>query len=101
LAIVAVLAVGDCLLWNWSLAANQDTVALLSGLALPFLAVVLVRLMVRHLARLGIRFVRLRRISASSRWRAGFGGRKLPRASPAASGETGVATSTQSEKIAA
>jgi hypothetical protein len=39
LAIVSMLAVGDYLLWNWSLNGNHDVLALVSGLTLPPLAI--------------------------------------------------------------
>jgi hypothetical protein len=35
LALVSVLAFGDYMLWNWSLSANHDVLALVSGLTLP------------------------------------------------------------------
>jgi hypothetical protein len=38
LAFVSGLTLGDYLLWNWSLNANQDVLALVSGLTLPPLA---------------------------------------------------------------
>jgi hypothetical protein len=37
---VLALTVGDYLLWNWSLSANQDALALASGLTLPPLALI-------------------------------------------------------------
>jgi hypothetical protein len=39
MAIVSALAVGDYLLWNWSLNGNHDVLALVSGLTLPPLAI--------------------------------------------------------------
>jgi len=39
LAIVSGLTIGDYLLWNWSLNANHDVLALVSGLTLPPLAI--------------------------------------------------------------
>jgi hypothetical protein len=38
LAFVSGLTLGDYLLWNWSLNANHDVLALVSGLTLPALA---------------------------------------------------------------
>jgi len=38
LALVSGLTLGDYLLWNWSLNANHDVLALVSGLTLPPLA---------------------------------------------------------------
>jgi hypothetical protein len=37
---VLALTVGDYLLWNWSLSANHDVLALVSGLTLPPLVLV-------------------------------------------------------------
>jgi hypothetical protein len=37
---VLALTVGDYLLWNWSLSANRDVLALVSGLTLPPLVLV-------------------------------------------------------------
>ena len=37
---VLALTVGDYLLWNWSLSANHDALALVSGLTLPPLVLV-------------------------------------------------------------
>ena len=39
LAIVSGLTIGDYLLWNWSLNANHDVLALVSGLTLPPLTI--------------------------------------------------------------
>ncbi|MEA2334689.1 MAG: hypothetical protein QOG40_1179, partial [Solirubrobacteraceae bacterium] len=39
LAIVTGLTIGDYLLWNWSLNANHDVLALVSGLTLPPLTI--------------------------------------------------------------
>jgi predicted lipid-binding transport protein (Tim44 family) len=52
LAIVALLALGDYLLWHWSLAGNHDVIALLSGLTLTPLLIALVWLLVVSAARL-------------------------------------------------
>jgi hypothetical protein len=46
------LTVGDYLLWNWSLNANHDVVALVSGLTLPPLALVSMWLLALAGARL-------------------------------------------------
>jgi hypothetical protein len=52
LALVSMLAVGDYLLWNWSLNGNHDVLALVSGLTLPPLAIACVWLLALSLARL-------------------------------------------------
>lgn len=52
LALVTVLVAGDYLLWNWSQAGSHDTTALLSGLTLPLLVIVFVRLLLWSLAHL-------------------------------------------------
>jgi hypothetical protein len=52
LAIVSVLAVGDYLLWNWSLNGNHDVLALVSGLTLPPLAIACIWLFALSVMRL-------------------------------------------------
>jgi hypothetical protein len=52
LAIVSVLTLGDYALWNWSLGANHEVVALVAGLTLPPLGIVFVWLGVLSLGRL-------------------------------------------------
>jgi hypothetical protein len=51
LVFVSALAVGDYLLWNWSLSANHALLALLAGLTLPPLALAFVWLLALGLAR--------------------------------------------------
>jgi hypothetical protein len=46
------LTVGDYLLWNWSLTANHDVLALVSGLTLPPLALAALWLLALTVARL-------------------------------------------------
>jgi hypothetical protein len=46
LVVLCALAIGDYLLWNWSLNANHDVLALISGLTLPPLVLALVWLTV-------------------------------------------------------
>jgi hypothetical protein len=67
LAIVTGLTIGDYLLWNWSLNANHDVLALVSGLTLPPLTIAFLWLVALTIARL------LARSSRSSRGRAGAG----------------------------
>jgi hypothetical protein len=52
LALVSVLAIGDYLLWNWSLNGNHDVLALASGLTLPPLAIACLWLLAFSLVRL-------------------------------------------------
>jgi hypothetical protein len=52
LVIVALLALGDYLLWNWSLSANHDILALVSGMTLIPLLLALAWLIVLAVARL-------------------------------------------------
>jgi hypothetical protein len=52
LALVSVLAVGDYLLWNWSLQGNHDVLALISGLTLVLLAIALIWLVALNVGRL-------------------------------------------------
>jgi hypothetical protein len=67
LAIVTGFTIGDYLLWNWSLNANHDVLALVSGLTLPPLTIAFLWLVALTIARL------LARSSRSSRGRAGAG----------------------------
>jgi hypothetical protein len=52
LAFVSGLTLGDYLLWNWSLNANHDVLALVSGLTLPPLALACAWIVVMTLIRL-------------------------------------------------
>jgi hypothetical protein len=52
LAIVFVLAVGDYLLWNWSLGGSHDVLALVSGLTLVLLVIALFWLVALSVGRL-------------------------------------------------
>jgi hypothetical protein len=52
LALVSVLAVGDYLLWNWSLNGAHDVLALVSGLTLPPLAIACIWLVALTLTRM-------------------------------------------------
>jgi hypothetical protein len=119
LAFVSVLALGDYLLWNWSLNGNHDALALVSGLTLPPLAIAFLGLLVLSLARLishsarrssrrhAIDSTRRSRAQAASRARAVDG----PRRSPGTTGmlldedqattSTAASGSSSSGKIAA
>ena len=52
LALVSGLAIGDYLLWNWSLNHSRDVLALISGLTLPPLAIAVFWLLALSIARL-------------------------------------------------
>jgi hypothetical protein len=52
LAVVGVLALGDYMLWNWSVGASHDVVALVAGVALIPLLIALAWLVVVAVARL-------------------------------------------------
>jgi hypothetical protein len=78
LVIVVVLALCDYLLWNWSLSANHDILALVSGMALIPLLIALAWLLVIALARLIAH--------AAQRPRARSGARERVRLRPTASG---------------
>jgi hypothetical protein len=52
LAVVSALTLGDYLLWNWSLGAGHDVLAVVSGLTLPPLAIAFVWLAAMSVARL-------------------------------------------------
>ena len=52
LAVVGVLALGDYVLWNWSVGANHDVVALVAGMTLIPLLIALTWLVVVAVARL-------------------------------------------------
>lgn len=58
LVLVLGLTVGDYLLWNWSLGANHDVLALVSGLTLPPLVVASLWLLALSVARLLARVTR-------------------------------------------
>jgi hypothetical protein len=79
LATVTGLTIGDYLLWNWSLNANHDVLALISGLTLPPLTIACLWLVALTAARLIARGSR-----ASARIRPGAavaqGAQRRPRA---------------------
>jgi hypothetical protein len=73
LVLVVLLALGDYLLWNWSLSANHDILALVSGMTLIPLLIALVWLLVLAVARL------IAHTAQRPRVRAGAGERTRPR----------------------
>lgn len=101
LALVSGLTIGDYLLWNWSLNANHDVLALVSGLTLPPLAIVCLWLLALTVARLLARTTRgashaRARKPAAARRRAAAASKPAPRGASAA-----AASSRSSRKIAA
>jgi hypothetical protein len=105
LVIVVVLALGDYLLWNWSLSANHDVLALVSGMTLVPLLIALAWLLVVALARL------IAHTAGRPRARTGAGGATLRPTTPGrdrreeatALGEpsAGGASASPSSKLAA
>jgi hypothetical protein len=83
---VLALTVGDYLLWNWSLSANHDALALISGLTLPPLALVSLWIIALGAMRL---LATLAQRPGTSRTPARGAGRP---ASPAAQGPRGATT---------
>lgn len=65
--LVLLLTVGDYLLWNWSLGANHDALALLSGLTLPPLALVSLWILALSAMRLVASFAAGRRAARAAR----------------------------------
>ena len=66
LVLVAGLTLGDYLLWNWSLGANHDLLALASGLTLPALALAFMWLLLVNFGRLLARSGRRPRSAAGA-----------------------------------
>jgi hypothetical protein len=96
LAIVTGLTIGDYLLWNWSLNANHDVLALVSGLTLPPLTIAFLWLIALTTARV---------IARSSRGRARAGAtERAPSAATAArpaAAQSSPTPPSPSRKIAA
>ncbi len=69
LAIVVLLALCDYLLWNWSLSANHDILALVSGMTLIPLLIALAWLLVIAVARLIAHTLRRPRARSGARER--------------------------------
>jgi hypothetical protein len=107
LAIVALLAFCDYLLWNWSLGVNHDILALVSGMTLIPLLIALAWLLVLALAHL------LARIAQRPWARSALGPARPVAGSPpalgdpagldgrGAGGSSGAPTASPSSKIAA
>jgi hypothetical protein len=92
------LTVGDYLLWNWSLNAGHDVLALISGLTLPPLVLMSAWVLVMGAIAAGARIARRARTPpAAQPMRRSAGARRA--ASPPARGS--APTSERSGKIAA
>lgn len=97
LVFVSGLALGDYLLWNWSLNANLDALALVAGLTLPPLAAACLWLLALNAARLLARTARRPRAIRARRRR---GATRQPAPAPNAQ-DAAAPTASPSRKIAA
>jgi hypothetical protein len=97
LAIVTGLTIGDYLLWNWSLNANRDVLALVSGLTLPPITIAFLWLVALTGARLIARTSRARGRSQTAERASGASTAPRPQAQRPAS----TTSASQSRKIAA
>jgi hypothetical protein len=100
LALVGVLGAGDYLLWNWSLGGDHYTLAVISGLTLPPLAIALIWLLALNLTRLLAHTARRPRARPDARHDAG------PRAGEPADSSSGswkdeLVPGSDSSKLAA
>lgn len=100
------LTVGDYLLWNWSLSANHDVVALISGLTLPPLALLSIWLLAITAAELLGVLTRRRRAARADSGRTARRFRSRPAHSRAAAKDApaavrAAAAEAASRKIAA
>ncbi|MGH2831558.1 MAG: hypothetical protein ACRDK2_02180 [Solirubrobacteraceae bacterium] len=98
LALVTVLIVGDYLLWNWSMAGSHDTVALLSGLTLPLLMIIFVRLLIWSLGHLIASSARVSRMHINQKRTPNPAG---PSAQTGISPEDSIEARSHSDKLAA
>lgn len=94
LVFVTGLAVGDYLLWNWSLNGNHTVLALVSGLTLPPLAVAWLWLLTMSVARLIARTAR-RPAARAGRRRVTARARRSGRARPQPTPASGMALEEQ------
>jgi hypothetical protein len=95
---VLALTVGDYLLWNWSLSANHDVLALVSGLTLPPLVLVSLWILAAGAMRL-VAALAPRRRAARARHAASTGG---PRPAHASAEQSSAARAREdSTRIAA
>jgi hypothetical protein len=98
LALVAGLTIGDYALWKWSLNANHDVLALVSGLTLPPLAVALLWLLALSLMRLLGRSTRRKSRPTLARASRGVRERGASRCEPLAREATTTAAAAELER---
>jgi hypothetical protein len=96
---VLALTVGDYLLWNWSLSANHDALALVSGLTLPPLALVSLWIVAMGAMRLLAAFAGGRRAARAAR--AQVATSRRARTAPAAEQSAAKRAREDSTRIAA
>lgn len=87
---VLALTVGDYLLWNWSLSANHEVLALVAGLTLPPLALVSLWILAVGAMRVVAAFAGRRRAVRAKRTQAGR--------SPAARSQTTAAEQSAAKR---
>jgi hypothetical protein len=104
-AVVGVVALGDYLLWNWSLGANHEVVALVSGVTLIPLLIAFAWLLLVAVARLIGHVAQRPKVGSATRVRGGArvggGGSRGTRVGVAAESALGATGSTGSEETAA
>jgi hypothetical protein len=96
---VLALTVGDYLLWNWSLSANHEALALISGLTLPPLALVSLWIIAVNAMRLVAAFAARRRAVRASR--AALARERTARTAPAGDQAAAARAREESTRIAA
>ena len=96
---VFALTVADFVLWHWSLGANRDVLALVSGLTLPPLFAALIWMLALNLARLLARGAR--RPAAALRTQTVRAIRRPGHARPRTQGAAASGTSRRGKKSAA
>ena len=98
---VLLLTVGDYLLWNWSLGANHDALALVSGLTLPPLALVSLWILALGAMRLIASFAAGRRAAREARGARARQSRPGPPSAAQAADQAAARTGEESTRIAA
>ncbi len=102
LAVVSVLALGDYLLWNWSLGANHDVVALVAGMILIPLLIAVAWLVVVAIVRLLARAAKLPKAGAAAERHPALAADRAPVAAHAAPAAVPThAAASPSSKLAA
>jgi hypothetical protein len=96
---VLALTVGDYLLWNWSLSANHEALALVSGLTLPPLVLVSLWIVAMGVMRMLAAFAGGRRAARAARAKAATSQRA--RTAPSAEESAAQRAREDSARIAA